>query len=138
VIAALGLALVAGGCSSHSKVTSTRSAPEPHRRPKLHRVRPRLLVSPLGLPRVDSSVVPGYVLIADRDNNRLLLVSPSKKVVWQDATLRGPDDAFFTPGYRTVITNEEFNDTLVELSLKTHARRGRTATAAFPGQAPAT
>jgi hypothetical protein len=133
VVAALGLALVAGGCSSHAKVTSTRSAPEPHRRPKQHRVRPRLLVSPLGLPRVDSSFVPGYVLIADRDNNRVLLVSPSKKVVWQDATLRGPDDAFFTPGYRTVITNEEFNDTLVELSLKTHARVWTYGHSGVPG-----
>ena len=79
-------------------------------------------MSVLGLPRVHSSTVPGYVLIADRNNNRILLVSPSKQVVWRDATLRGPDDAFFTPGFRSVITNEEFNDTLVELSLKTHAR----------------
>jgi putative pyrroloquinoline-quinone binding quinoprotein len=136
VVAALGLALVAGGCSSHAKVTSTRSAPEPPRRPKQHRVRPRLLVSPLGLPRVDSSFVPGYVLIADRDNNRVLLVSPSKKVVWQDATLRGPDDAFFTPGYRTVITNEEFNETLVELSLKTHARVWTYGHSGVPGSSP--
>jgi hypothetical protein len=117
-------------------VTSTRSTPEPHRRPKQHRVRPRLLVSSLGLPRVDSSVVPGYVLIADRDNNRVLLVSPSKKVVWEDATLRGPDDAFFTPGYRTVITNEEFNDTLVELSLKTHARVWTYGHSGVPGSSP--
>src|SRR6266545_2000703 len=28
--------------------------------------------------------------------------------------LRGPDDAFFTPGGRSIITNEEFNDTLTE------------------------
>ena len=29
-----------------------------------------------------------------------------------------PDDAFFTPGFRAVITNEEFNDTLAEISLR--------------------
>ena len=81
------------------------------------------MVSPLGLPRVHSRVVPGYVLIADRNNNRALIVSPAKKIVWQDDTLRGPDDAFFTPGYSSIITNEEFNDTLVELSLKSHAPR---------------
>jgi outer membrane protein assembly factor BamB len=135
-LAALGLALVACGCSSHSRATSTRSAPDPHPRLKPHRVRQRLLVSPLGLPRVSSSVIPGYVLIADRDNNRVLLVSPSKKVVWQDATLRGPDDAFFTPGYRTVITNEEFNDTLLELSLKTHARVWTYGHSGVPGASP--
>jgi outer membrane protein assembly factor BamB len=66
--------------------------------------------------------VPGYVLIADRDNNRALIVSPSKRIVWQDDALRGPDDAFFTPGYRSVITNEEFNDTLVEISPRTKRR----------------
>jgi hypothetical protein len=72
----------------------------------------------LGLPPVRSRVVPGYVLIADRDNNRALIVSPAKKIVWQATGLRGPDDAFFTPGYRSVITNEEFNDTLTEVSLR--------------------
>src|SRR5262245_9300527 len=136
VLAALGLALLAGGCSSHSRVASTGSAPDLGQRPKQRRVGTRLLVSPLGLPRVSSSVIPGYVLIADRDNNRVLLVSPSKKVVWQDATLRGPDDAFFTPGYRTVITNEEFNDTLVELSLKTHARVWTYGHGGVPGSSP--
>lgn len=135
-LAALGLALVACGCSSHSRATSTRSAPDPQQRSKQHRVHPRLLVSPLGLPRVSSSVIPGYVLIADRNNNRVLLVSPSKKIVWQDATLRGPDDAFFTPGYRTVLTNEEFNDTLVELSLKTHARVWTYGHGGVPGSSP--
>jgi outer membrane protein assembly factor BamB len=124
-VAALGLALVAAGCSSHPNAasTSTRSTTSARPTPTAQRRQPRTrLVSVLGLPRVHSSTVPGYVLIADRNNNRILLVSPSKQVVWRDATLRGPDDAFFTPGFRSVITNEEFNDTLVELSLKTHAR----------------
>jgi outer membrane protein assembly factor BamB len=119
-LAVTGLALAAAGCSGHSTTpTATRAnkaAPGPQRS------HAPLLVSTLGLPRVHSTVVPGYVLIADRNNNRVLLVSPTKKVVWRDASLRGPDDAFFTPGYRSVITNEEFNDTLVELSLRTHAR----------------
>ncbi|HEX3267385.1 MAG TPA: hypothetical protein VHQ98_05315 [Gaiellaceae bacterium] len=115
------LALLAAGCSSHGGSTPTRaSATKPtHRRSSDPR---QLLVSPLGLPRVHSRIVPGYVLIADRNNNRALIVSPSKRIVWQNDTLRGPDDAFFTPGYRSVITNEEFNDTLVELSLKGQRR----------------
>jgi outer membrane protein assembly factor BamB len=98
--------------------------------------KPRLVVSVLGLPRVHSTVVPGYVLIADRNNNRVLLVSPSKQVVWRDSTLHGPDDAFFTPGYRTIITNEEFHDTLVELSLKTHARVWEYGHGGIAGSSP--
>jgi hypothetical protein len=72
----------------------------------------------LRLPPVAPGPVPGYVLIADRNNNRVLLVSPGKRIVWQYDALRGPDDAFFTPGFRTIITNEEFNDTLTEVSLR--------------------
>lgn len=132
---ALALVLVAGGCSSHSTATSTSSKTRTSAQPS-RRAKPRLLVSPLGLPRVHSPVVPGYVLIADRNNNRVLLVSPAKKVVWRDAALHGPDDAFFTPGYRTIITNEEFHDTLVELSLRTHARVWEYGHGGVPGSSP--
>src|SRR2546428_11414997 len=56
--------------------------------------------------------LPGDLLIADRNNNRILIVSPTGRVLWQDASLRGPDDAFFTPGDRSIITNQEFNATI--------------------------
>ena len=45
-------------------------------------------------------------------------MSPDGKVVWADSALRGPDDAFFTPGWRSIITNEEFNDTLTQVSMR--------------------
>ena len=51
----------------------------------------------LRLPPVHPGPLPGYLLIADRNNNRALVVSPDGKVVWADSALRGPDDAFFTP-----------------------------------------
>ncbi|HSC50717.1 MAG TPA: PQQ-binding-like beta-propeller repeat protein [Gaiellaceae bacterium] len=140
-LAALPLALVAAGCSSHANATKAASTDSPtstdtatSTTPK--HAKPRLLVSTLGLPRVHSAVVPGYVLIADRNNNRVLLVSPSKQVVWRDTSLIGPDDAFFTPGYRTIITNEEFHDTLVELSLKTHARVWQYGHGGVAGSSP--
>jgi hypothetical protein len=78
---------------------------------------------------VPAGPVPGYVLIADRDNGRLLLVSPSKRVVWRfprpgdvrsGQSFRDPDDAFFTPGFRSVITNEEFNETIAQVDLRRH------------------
>ena len=37
----------------------------------------------LGLPDVKAGPVPGYLLVADRNNNRLLIISPAKKIVWQ-------------------------------------------------------
>src|SRR5439155_196434 len=59
-----------------------------------------------------------------------------KRIVWQDTGLRGPDDAFFTPGFRTIITNEEFNDTLTEVSLRSRARIWRYGHDAVPGSSP--
>jgi hypothetical protein len=76
----------------------------------------------LGLPAIKSGPVPGYVLIADRDNGRILLVSPDKKrAVWRYTGLQDPDDAFFTPDYRGISTNEEYDQTIKLLSLKKHA-----------------
>ena len=80
----------------------------------------------LALPSVDAGPVPGYVLIADRNNNRLLIISPSKHIVWRfpgpaglppGTSFRDPDDAFFTPDYRSISTNEEFNDQIAQISL---------------------
>jgi DNA-binding beta-propeller fold protein YncE len=61
-------------------------------------------------------VLPGPVLIADRDNNRLLEVSPQGNVIWrfpvagdlaQGQTFQVPDDAFFSPDGRRVIATQE-------------------------------
>jgi len=90
----------------------------------------------LGLPPVPRGPVPGYVLIADRNNDRILIVSPDKRVVWRYDGLRGPDDAFFTPGWRSIITNEEFNDTLTEVSLRHPRPIWRYGHAQVPGSAP--
>ena len=80
----------------------------------------------LNLPPVRKGVVPGYLMIADRNNNRIVLVSPSKKIVWRFPGPRGPgasfhepDDAFFSPGYRRIITNEEFNDAVAQIDPRT-------------------
>ncbi|TML19153.1 MAG: hypothetical protein E6G28_12650 [Actinobacteria bacterium] len=65
-----------------------------------------------------SRILPGYLLVADRNNDRVILLSPGRRIVWRRGGLREPDDAFFTPGYRGVITNEEFDDTLAQISLR--------------------
>ena len=90
--------------------------------------------------------LPGYLLIADRDNNRLLVVSPRKRVVWRFPTggsLRpgqsfvGPDDAFVTPSGRGIATNEEFADQIAVIRLGREPRIGfQYGHAGAPGSGP--
>jgi PQQ-like domain len=82
-----------------------------------------------------ASPLPGDLLIADRNNGRILVVTPGKRVVWHVDRLPGPDDAFFTPGGRTVITNEEFDETLTEISVKTKHAVWRYGHAGVAGSA---
>jgi hypothetical protein len=116
VLVVLGAALLSGcgsnGSTAPTATTTAAKHAEPRTDPAWRALR---------LPRVPRGPIPGYVLIADRNNNRVLLVSPQKRVVWHFNALRGPDDAFFTPGWGSIITNEEFNDTLRQVALK--ARR---------------
>ena len=66
----------------------------------------------------------GQLLIADRGNNRLLVVDASKRVLWRYPGSRAkpkggfyfPDDAFFIDGGHGIISNEEENEAIVELS----------------------
>ncbi len=90
----------------------------------------------LHLPPVHPGPLPGYLLIADRNNNRALVVSPTGKVVWTDSALRGPDDAFFTPGWRSIITNEEFNETLTQVTLRGHRVVWHYGHAGIAGSSP--
>jgi DNA-binding beta-propeller fold protein YncE len=61
-------------------------------------------------------VLPGPVLIADRNNNRLVEVSPEGRVLWRfpapgelapGQSFLLPDDAFFSPDGRQVIVTQE-------------------------------
>jgi hypothetical protein len=84
----------------------------------------------LGLPPLHSSApLPGYLLIADRDNNRIIVVNPSKQIVWRfprpgvpAAAFAGPDDAFLSANHLDIITNEEFSDTVAVLTLSRRPR----------------
>ncbi len=66
----------------------------------------------------------GRLLIADRGNNRLLVVNSEKKVLWRFPSRAHPappggfyfpDDAFFTHGGAQIISNEEQNERIVQL-----------------------
>src|SRR6266536_2176974 len=67
----------------------------------------------------------GRLLIADRGNNRLLLVDAAKHVLWRYPSAGAPappggfyfpDDAFFIRHGTALISNEEGNDTIVEIA----------------------
>jgi len=72
-----------------------------------------------------AAVFRGRLLIADRGNQRLLLVNAAKRILWRypapgRPAPRGgfyfPDDAFFTHGGRGIISNQEDNDTIVQIA----------------------
>jgi hypothetical protein len=68
----------------------------------------------------------GYLLIADRGNNRILVVDPHRQTVFRYPTasdlamgrrLVYDDDTFVEPGGQALISNEEDNHAIVQLSL---------------------
>ena len=67
----------------------------------------------------------GSLMIADRGNDRLLVVDARKKILWRYPSRAHPgppqgfyfpDDAFFTNGGTQIIANEEQNERIVRLS----------------------
>lgn len=73
----------------------------------------------------DAAALGGYdVLIADRGNGRLLLVSPEKRILWQYRFSgighgQGADDAFFADGGSSVITNLEHGQVILKVDIVT-------------------
>ena len=76
--------------------------------------------------------LPGYLLIADRGNNRILVLSPSRRVVFRfpdtgdvaaGRKLFFNDDTFVEPGGRALIANEEDNHAIVEVGVADHSVR---------------
>lgn len=108
VASAIATALVLRG-NGTAAPTSTTVAP-----------RTAAKANPLPLPEP----IPGYLLIADRGNNRLLLVDNHKRILWRyPAPGHTPsypfyfdDDAFFGPGLRSVISNQEDQHTIQIIS----------------------
>ncbi len=73
----------------------------------------------------DAAALGGYnVLIADRGNNRVLLVSPDKKILWEYdfkglAHSTGADDAFFADGGKSVIVSLEHQQVIEIIDIAT-------------------
>jgi N-acetylneuraminic acid mutarotase len=67
----------------------------------------------------------GRLMIADRGNDRILVVNAQKKILWRFPSKAHPappggfyfpDDAFFIHGGKGIISNEEQNERIVQLS----------------------
>jgi hypothetical protein len=137
----VGAVLVAAGCAGSHGVTSaatggtaaastraaTTAAATTRRRPA-GPLTPAQRV--LGLPPLRPGPVPGYLMVADRNNDRIVILNPeTKRIVWEfprpgdvrpGQSFHDPDDAFFSPDYRSISINEEFNQTMSEIDLRTH------------------
>ena len=131
-IATLTIALVAafGIGTPRSKPGTNRAASPVHQSPRASAAKSSAqpdpaaaLLAPLAAgapsylaPGSDPSVLPGPILIADKLNNRLIVVDPQGHIRWQwpepgdlapGQSFLIPDDAFFSPDGRYIIATEE-------------------------------
>jgi outer membrane protein assembly factor BamB len=85
----------------------------------------------------DPSVLPGDVLIADRSNDRLLVVDPRGQVVWRFPSRGGslplPDDAFFSPDGREIVATEEDVDVVSVIDVASRRIVWRYGEVGVPG-----
>jgi DNA-binding beta-propeller fold protein YncE len=127
LIAVIAIVVIASGAHDDAPMTASRSRARAAADSRPTRADPkpgrlRAGHDPAGRsgylqPGSDPSVLPGPVLIADRDNNRVIEVSPAGRVLWRfpqpgdlapGQTFELPDDAFFSPdGRRLIVTQED-------------------------------
>jgi hypothetical protein len=93
----------------------------------------------------DPSVLPGDLLIADKKNNRLVIVDPQGRVRWRfpqpgdlpsGQTFSIPDDAFFSPDGRQIIATQEDNFVISVVDIVTRRIIYRYGTPGHPGAGP--
>ena len=91
------------------------------------------------------SALPGPVLIADRGNNRLVMVDPRGRIVWQfprpgdvrrGQTLPSPDDAFFSENGKQIIVTQENDSALSVVDIASRRVVYRYGTPGVPGSGP--
>jgi len=112
-VALIGAIAHRSGKSSATPTTSTRKKPKPDPN--------RVVALPWPLP--------GGLLIADRGNDRILLVDPGRRTLWSFPTasdrahgrrLVFDDDTFVEPGGKSLVTNEEEHDDILSINIATH------------------
>lgn len=98
-----------------------------------------------GRPGAGSPYYGGKLLVADRGNNRLLLLNDLGRIVWRFPNAQAPppptgfffpDDAFFEQGGRSIIVNQERNDTIVRIAFPSGKLLWSYGHAGHPGSTP--
>ena len=93
-------------------------------------------------PHSDPSVLPSDILIADNQNNRLLIIDPHGRIRWRfprpGDLARGqrflvPDDAFFSPDGRDIVATEEDDSVISVIDIARHKIVYRYGTPGVPG-----
>jgi outer membrane protein assembly factor BamB len=110
-IALLGALVQSRASSSPATTTTEKPKPDPNR-----------VVAHKG-------PLQGGLLIADRGNDRIILVDPHGRTLWRFPTARDrakgihlvyDDDTFVQPGGKALVTNEEDNGDILSIDIKTH------------------
>ncbi len=133
--ALLGLVVIIGACSSPGPSASASAgaqsptsvppspSPTPSPRPSPS---PTPSPSPSPTPSIPAGPLPGNLLIADRGNGRLLIVSPDHTILWslvlnrQAGWTHAPlaaDDAFFTPDASGISINAEDQNVIARVDI---------------------
>jgi hypothetical protein len=124
VIGAFALigALVHRGRPPLAAVARATTAPDPRHPRRPLPVRAARIPGPL----------PGALLIADRGNDRMLLVDSHRHVLWrfpnardraQGIRLHFDDDTFVEPGGKAIVSNEEEAHTILSIGIASHSVR---------------
>ena len=104
-----------------------------------------LLAAIASMASILTSPLPGALLIADRGNNRLLLVDPQHHTLWHFPRARDlargihlyfNDDAFVQPGGKWIVSNEEEAHTIVSINIRTYERIHLYGTPGVKGSGP--
>jgi outer membrane protein assembly factor BamB len=117
---AIGFLLTVSGCSNSKTSAPPQKLAQQAEElpPPSASAAPGPTLSPTALP----GVLPGNLLIADRANNRVIEVTPDRKLVWEfprpgdllpGQHFRWPDDAFYAPDGKSIVVNEEESHAIV-------------------------
>lgn len=87
-------------------------------------IKPNTLFGIAGTPGAGSPYYGDKLLIADRGNNRLLVLNDQMNIIWNypssstqpNSQLYYPDDAFFTNNGTQIISNQEDNNTIIKIA----------------------
>ena len=137
------LVLVAASCvggtnaaARHRQASSGRPVPGSSTSPR---------AGPSLAPNSNPAVLPSSILIADHDNNRLVIVNPQGQVSWQfpnpgdlapGQTFEVPDDAFFTPNGRQIVATQEDEQVISLIDVASHRMVWRYGTPGMRGSGP--